>query len=136
VLTTLDSALNRLDQPMVLGYSSAGMIRAIGPGLQGFQVGERVACAGGGYAVHAEYAAVPQNLLAHLPSNVEFEQAAFVTLGAIALHGPHQGAQKSTNTGLTDCNTSDSKLLSPISRISFAIKLFPFCIIFKSSTVG
>jgi predicted dehydrogenase/threonine dehydrogenase-like Zn-dependent dehydrogenase len=87
VLTTLDSALNRLDQPMVLGYSSAGMIRAIGPGLQGFQVGERVACAGGGYAVHAEYAAVPQNLLAHLPSNVEFEQAAFVTLGAIALHG-------------------------------------------------
>ena len=50
---------------------------------------------------------------------------------AIALHGPHQGAQKSTRTGLSDFNTSDSKLLSPTSRISFAIKLFPFCILLK-----
>ena len=38
--------------------------RGSGRGLQGFQVGDRVACAGGGYAVHAEYAVVPQNLLA------------------------------------------------------------------------
>jgi hypothetical protein len=53
------------------------------------------------------------------------------TMGAIALHGPHQGAQKSTRTGLSDYNTSDSKLLSPTSRISFAIKLFPFCIFLK-----
>lgn len=55
--------------------------------MPGFQVGQRVACAGGGYAVHAEYAAVPRNLLAALPDNVPFESAAFTTLGAIALHG-------------------------------------------------
>ena len=87
LLTTLEAAFNRLDQPMALGYSSAGTIAALGAGLQGFQPGERVACAGGGYAVHAEYALVPQNLLAPLPDDVDFESGAFTTLGAIALHG-------------------------------------------------
>jgi predicted dehydrogenase/threonine dehydrogenase-like Zn-dependent dehydrogenase len=46
-----------------------------------------VACAGGGYAVHAEYNVVPRNLLTPLPDSVDFESAAFTTLGAIALHG-------------------------------------------------
>src|SRR5512143_1894497 len=87
LLTTVEAAFNRLDQPMVLGYSSAGTIVAVGAGLQGFKVGQRVACAGGNYAVHAEYAVVPQNLLAALPDTVDFESAAFTTLGAIALHG-------------------------------------------------
>jgi predicted dehydrogenase len=87
LLTTMEAAVNRLDQPMTLGYSSAGIITAAGDGLTGFQVGDRVACAGGGYAVHAEYAIVPQNLLARLPDPVTFEQGAFATLGAIALHG-------------------------------------------------
>jgi predicted dehydrogenase/threonine dehydrogenase-like Zn-dependent dehydrogenase len=87
LITTLEAAFNRLDQPMVLGYSSAGTILACGAGLQGYQPGDRVVCAGGGYAVHAEFALVPQNLLAHLPENVPFEQGAFATLGAIALHG-------------------------------------------------
>ena len=87
ILTTLDSAFNRLDQPMVLGYSSAGTIVEIGEGLEGFQVGDRVVCAGGNHAVHAEYAIVPQNLLAHLPDDIPFESACFATLGAIALNG-------------------------------------------------
>jgi predicted dehydrogenase len=87
LLTTLAAAFNRLDQPMPLGYSSAGTIEALGEGLHGFQPGERVVCAGGGYAVHAEYAVVPQNLLARLPDGVPFEAGAFATLGAIALHG-------------------------------------------------
>jgi predicted dehydrogenase len=87
LLTTVQAAFNRLDQPMALGYSSAGTIVALGEGLTGFKVGQRVACAGGGYAVHAEYALVPRNLLVPLPDNVDFESAAFTTLGAIALHG-------------------------------------------------
>ncbi|MEO5887822.1 MAG: zinc-binding alcohol dehydrogenase, partial [Anaerolineales bacterium] len=87
VLNTAQSALNRLDQPMALGYSSAGTIIALGSNTQGFKVGQRVACAGGGFAVHAEYAVVPRNLLTPLPNKVDFESAAFTTLGAIALHG-------------------------------------------------
>ena len=55
--------------------------------MEGFKVGQRVACAGGGYAVHAEYNVVPRNLLTPLPDSVDFESAAFTTLGAIALHG-------------------------------------------------
>ena len=87
IVPTLEAAFNRLDQPMPLGYSSAGTIVAVGKGLEGFQVGDRVACAGGNYAVHAEYEVVPHNLLAHMPENVDFESAAFTTLGAIAMHG-------------------------------------------------
>ncbi len=87
VLPTVQAAFNRLDQPMALGYSSAGTIVALGEGMEGFKIGQRVACAGGGYAVHAEYNVVPRNLLTPLPDSVDFESAAFTTLGAIALHG-------------------------------------------------
>ncbi len=83
----MQAAFNRLDQPMALGYSSAGTIVALGKNMRGFKVGQRVACAGGGYAVHAEYNVLPKNLLTPLPKNVDFESAAFTTLGAIAMHG-------------------------------------------------
>jgi len=86
-VNTAQAAFNRLDQPMALGYSSAGTIVALGKNMQGFKVGQRVACAGGGFAVHAEYNVVPRNLLTPLPKNVDFESAAFTTLGAIAIHG-------------------------------------------------
>lgn len=94
VVSTLKAAFNRLDQPIALGYSSAGTIVSLGDGnvpgaagMEGFKVGQRVACAGGGYAVHAEYNLVPCSLLTPLPDPVDFESAAFTTLGAIALHG-------------------------------------------------
>ncbi len=87
LLNAANAAFGRLGEPMALGYSSAGEIVELGEGVHGFRVGQRVACAGGGYAVHAEYVLVPQNLLAALPASVDFESAAFATLGAIALHG-------------------------------------------------
>ena len=87
VMPTVQAVFNRLDQPMALGYSTAGTIVALGKNMQGFKVGQRVACAGGGYATHAEYNVVPRNLLTPLPKNVDFKSAAFTTLGAIALHG-------------------------------------------------
>jgi len=87
VFVTLGAAFNRLDQPMPLGYSSAGSIVALGEAMDGFNVGQRVACAGGGFAVHAEYNVVPRNLLTPLPDSLDFESAAFTTLGAIAMHG-------------------------------------------------
>jgi len=87
IMPTVQAVFNRLNQPMALGYSSAGTIVALGNGMQGFKVGQRVACAGGGFAVHAEYNVVPRNLLTPLPKNVDFESASFTTLGAIAMHG-------------------------------------------------
>jgi predicted dehydrogenase/threonine dehydrogenase-like Zn-dependent dehydrogenase len=78
----------RLDQPSSLGYSSSGTVVAIGEGVTGFNVGDRVACAGAGHAVHAEFACVPRLLVARIPSeSVSFDDAAFTTLGAVALHG-------------------------------------------------
>src|ERR1043165_4692102 len=76
-VNSAQAAFNRLDQPMALGYSSAGTIVALGKDMEGFKVGQRVACAGGGYAVHAEYNVLPRNLLTLLPANVDFESAAF-----------------------------------------------------------
>lgn len=87
LITTLDAAKNKLDQPMALGYSSAGIIIDTGAELTGFKAGDRVACGGGGYAVHAEYVAVPRNLLVPVPAGVDLEQAAFATVGAIAMQG-------------------------------------------------
>jgi len=87
VLPAVQAAFNRLDQPMPLGYSSAGTIVALGKYTPGLKVGQRVACAGANYAVHAEYNVVPRNLISPLPKNVDFESAAFTTLGAIAMQG-------------------------------------------------
>lgn len=87
LLTTFEAAMNRLDQPMPLGYASAGTIIDLGGDVSGFKIGQRVACAGGGYAVHAEVVSVPKNLVVPLPDSVDFDSAAFTTLGAIALHG-------------------------------------------------
>src|SRR5437762_1166191 len=63
VLSTLDSVRNRLDQPLPLGYSAAGIVTAVGPEAGPFRVGDRVACAGSGYACHAEVLSVPRNLV-------------------------------------------------------------------------
>jgi predicted dehydrogenase len=87
LLGTVEAAFNRLDEPLALGYSSSGVIEALGADMPGFHIGQRVACAGGNYAVHAEYALVPRNLLAPLPDEMDFESASFATLAAIALHG-------------------------------------------------
>ncbi|HVG18892.1 MAG TPA: bi-domain-containing oxidoreductase [Blastocatellia bacterium] len=87
ILTTVEAVQNRLDKPVALGYSCAGVVLAAGSDATGFQAGDPVACAGAGFAVHAEVVSVPKNLAVKLPSNVDFESAAFTTLGAIALQG-------------------------------------------------
>lgn len=90
LFTTLEAVQTRLDTPMALGYSSAGIVIDVGDGVSEFTVGDRVACAGFGYAVHAEAVTVPANLVVKLPEGVNFEDAAFTTLGAIALQGIRQ----------------------------------------------
>ena len=70
-----------------LGYSAAGTVVAVGDGVDGFSVGDRVACAGAGYANHAEFISVPRNLAVTLPDALSFGEGCFATVGAIALQG-------------------------------------------------
>ncbi len=87
ILATINAVLARLDEPMPLGYSAAGRVVEVGPGLEGrYRVGDRVAIAGAGLANHAALNVVPENLVAPIPADVPDEEAAFCTLGAIALH--------------------------------------------------
>jgi len=58
--------------------------------VDGFRVGDRVACAGTGYASHGEVVFAPKHLVARLPEGVSLDDAAFTTLGAIALQGVRQ----------------------------------------------
>lgn len=88
---TYQKVVNKLDALSPLGYSSAGVVLAVGSDVTGFKIGDRVAC-GGTTAVHAEVVAVPHNLCQPVPANVPLEQAAFATLGAIALQGIRQTA--------------------------------------------
>ncbi len=93
IFSAVEAVRSRLDQPQSPGYSSAGTVISIGEGITDIQPGDRVACAGAGIAVHAEIACVPRLMLARIPERepignpVSFEDAAFATVGAVALHG-------------------------------------------------
>jgi predicted dehydrogenase/threonine dehydrogenase-like Zn-dependent dehydrogenase len=86
-MPTYRAVTTRLDAPQPLGYSCAGVVESVGEGVTGFAAGDRVACAGAGYANHAEINSIPENLVAHVPDGVPLDKAAFATLGAISMQG-------------------------------------------------
>jgi len=77
--------------PRPFGYQNAGVVVEVGPGVEQFSPGDRVACMGSGYALHTDYAVVPQNLCAHLPAGVSFEQGAYTHLAITSLHAVRRG---------------------------------------------
>jgi len=85
MVNTYRKIVNRLDAWTPLGYSAAGVVIGLGAGVSTFAVGDRVALAGAGHANHAEVNAVPVNLVATVPDRVSFEEAAYTTVGAIAV---------------------------------------------------
>jgi predicted dehydrogenase/threonine dehydrogenase-like Zn-dependent dehydrogenase len=87
-LATYKKVRDRLDNFKELGYSSAGVV--FESAVDNIKVGDRVACAGVGYASHAEIVSVPRNLVVKVPNEVEFDEAAFTTVAAIALQGVRQ----------------------------------------------
>ena len=89
---TISKVKTKLDSLKALGYSTSGVVMASMDRNSLFKPGDRVACAGQDYASHAEIVAVPQNLVVKIPDNVSFEEAAFTTLGSIALQGVRQAA--------------------------------------------
>lgn len=86
--TTIGKVINKLESYKSLGYSVSGIV--LESDCDAFLPGDRVAAAGAGYAVHAEYVAVPKNLVVRIPDDVSFEDAAYTTLGAIAMQGFRQ----------------------------------------------
>jgi len=87
---TYEKVKSKLDQMKPLGYSAAGVVMAVGRDVQELRVGDRVACAGGGYATHAEVLYVPKNLCAKVPDEAPLDAACYTTVGAIALQGIRQ----------------------------------------------
>jgi len=87
LLATYRAVSGRLAGDVPLGYSAAGRVIAVGDGVSGIAVGDRVACAGAGYANHAEVISVPRNLVAPVPAGMSSRDACAATMGAIALHG-------------------------------------------------
>ena len=79
------SGLYKVPLPAVLGTEGAGVVEAIGEGVEGFKPGDRVAyaMARGSYAEHA---AVPANFLVHVPESVELRTAVAVMLQGMTAH--------------------------------------------------
>jgi predicted dehydrogenase/threonine dehydrogenase-like Zn-dependent dehydrogenase len=90
VLATAQKVRERLATPQPLGYSLAGIVAGCGEGCGDLESGASVACAGA-TASHAEYVLVPKNLAVRVPAGVRLEDAAFTTIGAIAMHGLRTG---------------------------------------------
>ncbi|MBR9844879.1 MAG: Gfo/Idh/MocA family oxidoreductase [Algicola sp.] len=87
---TYRAVMKKLDAYSPLGYSSAGEVIEVGEGVTEFEVGDKVACAGAGYANHAEIVSVPVNLCVKLDSDANLKDAAYNTLGAISMQGVRQ----------------------------------------------
>lgn len=80
---TVEAVFKKLGEPIPLGYCNVGEVIAVGDGVSGFEIGDRVASNG----PHAEFVCVPKNLVAHIPENVSDEEAAFTVVGSIGLQG-------------------------------------------------
>jgi predicted dehydrogenase/threonine dehydrogenase-like Zn-dependent dehydrogenase len=91
---TFVTVKSKLDSSGLLGYSAAGIVLKVGSNITDLQQGERVACAGAGIANHAEFIAVPRNLLVKVPENLPLNFASTVTLGSVALQGVRRADPK------------------------------------------
>ena len=90
IVQTYRAVMKKLDAYSPLGYSCAGEVIGVADDIVEFKVGDLVACAGAGYANHAEIVSVPVNLCVKLEADADLSQACYNTLGAIALQGVRQ----------------------------------------------
>ncbi len=91
IAATFEKVMGKLDSLSPLGYSLSGVVTAVGQDAAEFREGQPVACAGAGYASHAEVNFVPRNLVVPVPDSVSLQHAAFTTVGAIAMQGFRRG---------------------------------------------
>jgi len=89
-IQTYRAVMKKLDAYSPLGYSCAGEVIEVGEDVTTFKLGDKVACAGVGYANHAEIVSAPVNLSVKLNDDANLKDAAYNTLGAIAMQGVRQ----------------------------------------------
>lgn len=89
ITQTYRAVMKKLDAYSPLGYSCTGEVIAVAPDVTSITIGDLVAC-GGLSASHAEMVSVPLNLCVRLEPDADLKQAAYNTLGAIALQGVRQ----------------------------------------------
>ncbi|MBM7169436.1 bi-domain-containing oxidoreductase [Streptomyces sp. G44] len=91
VPATYRKVMGKLDSYTPLGYSLCGVVEQVGAGIDDVAVGDLVACAGNEHALHAEMNWVPKNLCTPVPEGLAPRDAAFGTVGSIALQGVRRG---------------------------------------------
>ena len=94
ILKTKNILKNKFESGAPTGYSASGVVIEVGNKVKDIKIGDRVACAGAGYANHAEYIEVPKNLLVKMPKDLSFKEASTVTLGSIAMQGVRRAEVK------------------------------------------
>ena len=77
----------KLNQFYEVGYSSAGIVVAVGANINHLKEGDYVACSGGSIACHAEMILVPKNMIVKINDKNKLNECSTVSLGAIALNG-------------------------------------------------
>ncbi len=89
IVTTMESAFNKLAEPMPMGYSGVGRVISCGRGVTQVQAGDLVAMVGTAY--HCEINRVSRTMITKVPRELtDYRQTAFCALGGIALEGIHQ----------------------------------------------
>lgn len=84
---TLALINEKMEQVIPLGYSCSGQVVEVGQNVEGFVVGDYVACAGANFANHADFVVVPQNLAVKIRNCEMLKQVSLTTIGAIAMQG-------------------------------------------------
>jgi polar amino acid transport system substrate-binding protein len=88
IVSTFKRVRSALDAYKNLGYSASGVV--IESNTDDFMPGDRVAVGGAGLANHAQILAIPKNLAVKIPDDVTYEDAAYATVGSIAMQGIRQ----------------------------------------------
>ncbi|NQU87002.1 MAG: Gfo/Idh/MocA family oxidoreductase [Mariniphaga sp.] len=84
---TREVVKSKLDSGNEVGYSSAGIVVEVAEAITAFKVGDHVACAGTGFAKHADIVSIPKNLAVKIPDTQDLVYASTVAIGSIALQG-------------------------------------------------
>jgi NADPH:quinone reductase-like Zn-dependent oxidoreductase len=79
------------DLPACIGVEAAGTVAAIGPGAEGFKVGDAVsiipAFSMNHYGVYGDLVSAPVHAVAHHPSSLSWEQAASIWMQYLTGYG-------------------------------------------------